>query len=234
MISQNTTALDVFRSRDLRMPKARIAVLNLDGPLTAFFNKKNVQVEEFNTSTSKTTPVFVAGTSMKKDRNGKDLTGLFDFMRKGGTVIYIEGAQDAFEEENAIFPFTAKVHPAQGLWTCIPHLVHQHPVFEGLPVNAMMRNTYENIWPNRTLRNLEGADQQQIETLVASIGFDWFSREHKMHYTGPGKSWWGSDMAIIPYGDGRCFVSQLRLINNLDKDPVADKILGNIIRYFIK
>ena len=80
----------------------------------------------------------------------------------------------------------AKVHPARGLWTCIPHLVSDHPVFEGLPVNCVMRNVYENIWPMDTLRDLTGTDDMEFKTLVASIGFDWFSEGHKMQYSGPG------------------------------------------------
>jgi hypothetical protein len=52
-----------------------------------------------------------------------------------------------------------------------------------------------------------------------------------MHYSGPGDAWWGSDVAIIPYGKGKIIMSQLRLLENLTKDPVADKILANIIRY---
>ena len=52
-----------------------------------------------------------------------------------------------------------------------------------------------------------------------------------MHYSGPGASWWGSDMAILSYGKGRCIISQLRLKENLGKDPVADKLLYNLIHF---
>jgi hypothetical protein len=114
---------------------------------------------------------------------------------------------------------------AQGLWTCIPHLVHDHPIFHGLPVNTMMRELYENVWARQTLRDLDG------ETIVASIGFDWFSDDHKLHYSGPGESWWGADLAMLPWGQGRCLLSQLRIIENLDKDPVADKLLYNLMKW---
>jgi beta-galactosidase len=123
------------------------------------------------------------------------------------------------------------VHPARGLWTCIPHLVSNHPIFEGLPVNGMMRNVYENVWPTHTLRNLTCTGDTPFETVVASIGFDWFSDGHKMQYSGPGDAWWGSDLAIATLGKGRCIVSQLRLIQNLGHDPVADKILFNLIQW---
>ncbi len=41
-------------------------------------------------------------------------------------------------------------------------------------------------------------------------------------------------MAVVPLSKGRCLVSQLRLLENLGKDPVADKILFNLIRFTTK
>jgi len=89
----------------------------------------------------------------------------------------------------------------------------------------MMRDIYQNVWAKTTLIDLGG------ETLVGSIGFVWFSREHKRGYLGPGASWWGADLALVPYGRGSCLVSQLRIVENLGKDPVADKLLYNIIQF---
>ena len=63
-----------------------------------------------------------------------------------------------------------------------------------------------------------------------SVGFDWFSHGHKVHYSGPGNAWWGWDVVVASLGKGRFVVSQLRLKNNLGSDPVADRILFNLIR----
>ncbi len=177
-------------------------------------------------------PVFVTGTNNKISPDDKQFTDLKRFVEKGGSAIYIEGAKKTIEEKSTVFPFTAKVHPGRGLWTCIPHLVHKHKIFSGLPSNTMMRNIYENVWATSTLRNING--EGNPETIVGTVAFDWFSKGHKMHYSGPGESWWGSDIAVIPTGKGKCVVSQLRLINNLGKDPVADKILFNMIDFFAK
>jgi hypothetical protein len=66
---------------------------------------------------------------------------------------------------------------------------------------------------------------------VASIGFDWFSHEHKQHYSGPGESWWGADVAIVPQGSGRIIVSQLRIVPHLGRDPVADRLFYNLVEF---
>jgi hypothetical protein len=116
---------------------------------------------------------------------------------------------------------------AIGLWLCIPHLVNDHPFFEGLPVNCMMGPVYENVWAQHTLLDVGG------EPVAGAIGFD-FSPDFelsKRHYYGPGDTWWGSDIAIVPVGNGRCILSQLRLVENLGRDPVADKILFNMIKW---
>ena len=42
-----------------------------------------------------------------------------------------------------------------------------------------MRDICENVWARRTLRDLDA------EPIVASIGFKWFSEDHKLHYSGP-------------------------------------------------
>ena len=94
-----------------------------------------------------------------------------------------------------------------------------------------MRAAYENVWADRTLRNLKGVGRTKVNTIVGAIGFDWFSREHKMHYSGPGDPWWGTDVAEFSLGKGHCIVSQLRLIENLGGDPVADRIMKNLISY---
>lgn len=231
VLSENSCVFDVFAKASLQIPKSKIAVLDLTGSLMGFLEKSGIDALEFDQSTSVSTPVFIAGAQPKNKAQKARFSALLKFMKKGGTAVYLEGAAASFQrgESNQVktpaFPFDAEVHAAQGLWTCIPHLVSDHPIFEGLPVNTMMGDLYENVWATRTLRNIKG------EAIVASIGYDWFSFDHKLHYSGPGESWWGSDLALVPYGKGRGVISQLRIAKNLGKDPVADKLLYNLIRF---
>jgi len=233
-ITENSYAFDVFKNRDLKVPKTTVALFDLDNPLLAFLKEKGVKVIKFNSSTAVSIPVFVTNTSPETDSDKKRFSDLFEFVHKGGTAIYIEGASATIEADNPAFPFTAKVQLARGLWTCIPHLVRRHSIFKGLPSGAMMRDEYENVWAKTTLRDLKVEGMEVPKPIVGSVAFDWFSKEHKMHYSGPGASWWGSDLLIVPYGQGRCLVSQLSLVQNLGKDPVADKILANMIQFVTK
>jgi len=231
VLSENAHAFDVFSEGDLQTPKAQVAVLDLTGALVRFFKKTDIDFIKFDDATPLSTPVFVTSTQTKTRAQKGRFSSLLAFVKRGGTVVYAAGTKKTSQRgasnqvRTATFPFDAEVEAAQGLWTCIPHLVHDHPIFKGLPVNTMMRDVYQNVWARQTLKGLGG------QALVASIGFDWFSHEHKLHYSGPGESWWGTDLAVVPFGQGRCLVSQLRIVENLGKDPVADKILYNLIEF---
>ena len=233
-LNENFTAFDVFNKKELQVPETMISVLDVSKTLSSFLKTSGIKTTNFSKSMDASIPVFVTATVPTSNSDKKRFSDLITFVQKGGTVVYIEGTKEDSDGSNPLFPFSANAHPAVGLWTCIPHMVHKHPIFNGLPSNGMMRNIYENVWPMTTLRDLNGKGNAKIETLVGTVAFDWFSKEHKMNYSGPGASWWGSDMAIVPFGKGRYLISQLRLVENLGKDPVADKILINMINFLTK
>ena len=54
----------------------------------------------------------------------------------------------------------------------------------------------------------------------------------KRNYIGSGDVWSGSDLSIVNHNDGKMLLSTLKLYENIGDDPVADKILFNIINYF--
>ncbi len=234
VINENKMEFDVFNENILTPPNTKIALLDVNKTLSPFLKKSGIKIAAFSKSTDITVPVFVTKALPKSNSDKRRFVAVQAFAQNGGTVVYIEGTEEDSDGNDPLFPFSTNAHPAVGLWTCIPHLVHDHPIFEGLPTNGMMRNVYENVWPRTTLRDLKGKDGKKIETIVGTVAFDWFSVDHKMNYSGPGASWWGSDMAIIPSGKGRYLISQLRLVENLGKDPVADKILFNMIDFLSK
>lgn len=230
IVTKNSIEFDVFSDNDLIAPKQKIAVIGSHDKFEKFINNTEMEVVKFNPYIDYKIPVFVVNNSAEVN-NKKINADIIDFTKKGGTVVYIEGFQKRTNEKIEKSPFKLMVHPAVGLWTGISHLIHEHPIFNGLPSNGMMRNTYENVWPELTLRDLEINGSQNIEPIVASIGFDWFSEGHKMHYSGPGASWWGTDLGVCKLGKGKIIISQFRLLSNLGNDPVADKLFYNLIEF---
>jgi hypothetical protein len=231
-ITDNEYSFDVFTEQWLAVPGKRIAVLDPSNSLKPFLKQTGIAFVEFDARTDHSLPVFVSRTEAKTPAQ-KDLFGrLKGFIKAGGTAVYLQGGGlkapwAKAREASTLLHVRVRMKAAIGLWLCIPHLVNDHPFFEGLPVNCMMGPVYENVWAKHTLLDVG------VEPVAGAIGFD-FSPDFelsKRHYYGPGDTWWGSDVAIVPIGDGRCILSQLRLVENLGRDPVADKILFNLINW---
>ena len=233
-LTHNRYTFDVFPQKNVRLQKREIALFNKNTALSDYFRTQQVPVSSFNTTTPTSVPVVV--TDYDSADKPLPFSTLLSFVKKGGTALYLQHQYKLgkIETDHPAFPFTATVHPARGLWTCMPHLIHDHPIFNGLPSGGPMRNLFENVWPTLTLRDIDLEGSTTPKPIVGTIAFDWFSREHKLQYSGPGSSWWGSELIILPYGKGQLIVSQLRLLENLGKDPVADQILKNMLTFITK
>jgi len=232
LIVENAYDFDVFSAAQLAAPETRIAVLDPSNSLKPFLRHVGIAFVPFDARTDRSLPVFVSRTEANTPAERKRFGELAAFIRAGGTGVYLQGGGPGLPwgkpaKASSLLPVNARLKRAMGHWTCIPRLVNDHPVFDGLPANSMMGPIYENIWPQSTLFDVGG------ETIVGAIGYDWFPDFDlsKRHYYGPGDVWWGADMAVVPLGSGHCIVSQLRLLENLGKDPVADKILYNLIEF---
>jgi hypothetical protein len=231
-LTKNEHQFDVFGADQLVSPKARIAVLDLDNSLKPFLRERGIDFVESSKDTDHAIPVFVSRTVAKAPEQAKRHGELRQFIKSGGTAVYLGGGGPrvtwgAGSPASELLPFAAHSKPSIGLWNCISHVVKNHPVFAGLPTNCTMGAVYENVWPVITLKDFPG------EVIAGSIGFDWFPDydKSKRHYYGPGDTWWGADVGIAKVGKGLCVASQLRLVDNLGKDPVADRILFNMIRW---
>ena len=91
-----------------------------------------------------------------------------------------------------------------------------------------MSGVYENIAPTISLRNFRG------NNIVQTIAFDRIPDGNimKRNYIGSGEVWSGADLSIVDYGKGKMLLSTLKLIENLNYDPVSEILLLNIIDYF--
>jgi len=231
-IADNRFAFNVFPPSLLPVPNRPVVVVDFRNRLVPFLRKVGVPFTQFDPETDHKIPVLVAQTKAANARQRRVFEQLVTFARVGGTVVYLEGGRDRAPwgrggPSSPLLPVRGRMRQSIGLWTCIPHIVRDHPIFNGLPVNCMMGPVYENVWADRTLSEIEG------EVVVGTVAFDWFPDYdlRKRHYYGPGDTWWGADLAVVPVGSGRCIISHLRLLENLGRDPVADKILFNLINW---
>jgi hypothetical protein len=230
IIAESELSFDVFQEHELVAPSGGIAVLDTQQKLIPFLSAKGIAFSVFDASTPVTIPLFVVDTRVDKETRDR----LTRFIEDGGTAVYTGayGVENNVERKSSAHvqpvPVKGKVIFSKGLWNCVSHLVRDHPIFEGLPVDGHMRDIYQNVWAKNSVQGLGG------EAIAVGIGYQVYSKQHKLQYAGPGPSWWGADLAIVPYGEGRCIVSQFRIVEHLGKDPVADRLLFNLIQFTLK
>ena len=237
IITKNSQYFDVFSQKQLATPKTSLAIVDIDNSLSKFFNAKGIVYEEFSTNTSKDKLVIV-GKANKKEKNYKEkIAEVLDFVKSGGKAIFLEvdgkrvkGFGRELREISTNNPLEMEVlpkWPTLGGWAAKSHITTKHPILKGLPTEQIMHGVYENVHPHTSLSKLEG------DYIVGLIGYDHFPNNDVMirHYNGPGEVWWAADVLQKKVGEGKAVYSTLRILSFLGKDPVAEKILYNMINY---
>lgn len=234
VVAKNSVDIDVFSNQQLTAPRARIAVLDINNSLRPFLREVGIDFTEFGVNTPKTIPVFVSKPMAGNPQAQTRFANLERFVQQGGTAVYLEtvlrwsgnplgGGKLPTPD---VLPIRPTIQAAKGLWVGVAHVVTDHPVFEGLPSKCMMGQAYENVWSAQTLKGIDG------ELIVGSVSHGWFQgQKEKQDYLGPSPAWYGMDMGVVPLGQGRYVLSSLRVLEYLGTDPVADKILFNMINW---
>ena len=112
-----------------------------------------------------------------------------------------------------------------GAFLGVYHYVKLHPVFDKLPARCLMRQVYRNIVPARTF--IEPTDEDIcgcLDTNPIAAG----------NYMTGETAWWGNNILVRRFGAGRLVFTHLRVLENLGRDPVADRLLVNLVRHFAR
>jgi hypothetical protein len=234
VVAKNQFGFDVFDDEDLRASAAKVAVLDPQNDLKPFLEERGVPFVVFGSDTPQTLPVFVATDKAGSPQLKAQFKALEDFVKQGGTAVYLKALVrsanpywSAQLPSDIVLPIRKNKKHALGLWVGVSHIVTDHPVFEGLPVNCMMGQEYENVWSPYVLKDMGG------ELIVGSVSYGFYAKPNtdKQCYKGPEPAFYGMDMGVVPQGKGRYVLNTLRLLENLGSDPVADRILLNLIAW---
>jgi beta-galactosidase len=236
---ENTFQTLVMDASDLPAPADAFVLYDPENTLKPFATARGLQFKDYDPD-KPNGPVFVCPSDAKTPGELAVFRSLMQYAENGGTVVLLNPPSDQFKmiwdreswtmikqseqvntllQEN-ILPFTPVRRKAQGNWIGLFHPVKQHPIFDGLSTGAMMGQDYKNVYAKEILLGIEG------EGVSFTISFDWIH-----YYIGLTDVWVGKDVVISPQGKGHVILSTLRLLENLGKDPVADRILYNMISY---
>ncbi len=226
--------------KDLEPPTVPFTVLDPRKEITPFLEGRGIQFREF--TGKENSPVIVAGATPQDAATFRRFVVLMDYVERGGVAVFLKApgvpvakplpatTPPAKTPDNpllrtGLFPFQTSLRPARGNWIPVNHAVRPHPIFEGLPMKDFMGQTYMNTCATETILGITDPP------IVGSLTYDWRPFGLNRNYTGPGEAWWGSDLVSVPYGKGRMLLSTLHVAEHLGKDPVADKLLYNILRW---
>jgi hypothetical protein len=245
VVAENRFSFDVFGKQELAAPAAKVAVLDPENLLKPFLESKEIAYMEFDGDTPVDLPVLIVANAAYTDELKAQFAALEAWVKQGGTAVYLKallrpgdaawpdkkvGADAGYWSvkvlpEEVLPVHTKKMH-GLGLWIGVSHIVTDHPVFDGLQVNTMMAEQYENVWSPHSLQNVDG------ELIVGAVTYGFHASDWtKQGYLGPEPAMYGMDMGVVKYGEGRYVLNTLRLIKHLGADPVADRILLNLIEW---
>jgi len=254
IVTENAYEFRVIPRADISAPRADIAICDPSGVLPVALAVRSIPSAQFDSDTSKKTLVLANAKALHMDDSGEDGAALVDFVRSGGTVVYLDlplGKQtDAWVGTHHLkavwLPFQLCMWPTRGLWNPFAHVISEHAISRGLPADKTMDQDYVNVFPHTSIVNV--ADDDPTVTFlemdmwswlgsdasrapVGTLGLDWrpspFTDERD--YRGPGPVVYGVDLIDLPCDAGHVVLSTLRLMDNLGRDPVADMLLTNII-----
>ena len=146
---------------------------------------------------------------------------------KGGAIAVFFGPPDDWNDLAEMLDPAIVATPKDAVGGFLPvcHYAKLHPLFDKLPSRGVMRQPYANVAPGKTF--LEMGDEDicgAFDATPVAAG----------NYMVGETAWWGNDILIQRFGAGRIVFTHLRILENLGKDPVADRLFVNLLHHFSK
>lgn len=254
LLTSNSHSFDVFTQKDLQAPRGKVAVLEGDLRLTNYLKSKGIECFPFSKETDLSVPVIVGKGKNKDGDFQKQVEEVKAFTERGGYAIFlwVQGPNLTWGAPNPDpkpkdagdgwrwnvprvlqdldldkLPLSANMYSTNGNYISRNHMVTDHPIFHGLPVNTLMTGVFENVCPTVSICRPAGG-----QYLAGVITYDQNKNMdiNKRHYNGIGDVLWAADVLLVEKGKGQMLYSTLKIMENLGKDPVADKLLHNMLR----
>lgn len=238
VIGSNKETFSVFNAASLATSSEKVLILEENNDLSNYFTSKGIKFEEF-TGKNKKGHLLIVGKLGTDDAFKAKVTAAKKYASKGGVVFFTEVKGDKVNErkprvlsdelqstEN--FPYGVTLIPANGLWHNAAPIVTDHPVFAGLPTQQFMGLEYQAIATRTAMVMPKG------KNIVGVVTHDRFPNQDKMlrNYIGVGKVYFNSHFLETEVEKGKIIYTTLNIRNSLKSDPVAQKVMNNIITHY--
>ena len=236
---ENASSFYVLDQAKSTPPAQAVAVIDTDGALGAYLQGRDMDCQPFTRSTPLGHPTLVNlnGWDGEPLAAGADLAR---WVQAGGRALFLnappaarlkddgQGRMGGGLEANVLLPFAVSYFNAKGLWVPCSHVVREHPVYDGLPSSCLMGQEYRNVVARLSMAT------PSTDWISGTVTYGWFAGlKRKQNYAGVSAAMHGADLAQLPWGDGRYILCMHRIVENLDRDPVADRLFSNLLRWIV-
>jgi hypothetical protein len=147
----------------------------------------------------------------------QEMAEMLAAVREGAAALWLEPPEDIRELAEHLGESLPEWLPADPAGASADYYAAPlHPVFEGLPTRGLLGAPYRNVLPDRAYRDSGGARVFGCYRYPGEGG------------DGPH---WRSGMATLRHGTGEIVLSPLRIFRNLEHDPLAGRLLANLVRH---
>ncbi|MBN2582775.1 MAG: hypothetical protein JXL80_06870 [Planctomycetes bacterium] len=212
----NSLRFTVVEQPPLENPLVRL--LGGDPRLLKALNRIGAVQDRFtNSSASKNVPFILVGHRIQDGGPSYEhIKQVSRQVRLGGVAILIEPANPIFYDD--LLPKVIRnICPMRSIG-----YVFEHPIVEGLPSNCIVEYEYGRLL--RGIRNCpEDVRKAGGRTIMGGIGAHMWTK--------PDEYIWNGLIDEVPVGRGKVLLVQMTLLDHVDKDPVARRLLRNLIAY---
>ncbi len=217
-----------YVSAPVAASKSEVTVLGLSRETEHWLTTHGVTCRPF-AAHPQVREVILVGDLSKTDAGLDQWKALLQRIARGSTVVFL--SPYAFKRgDNAVgwLPLETKgCGYSFGDWVYHKEcLAKPHPVFEGLPCKGVMDwEYYDQVITHFVFDGQDTPDDVAAVWFATGYNDGMLSEKFRTGYAA------GLLFAGYRFGHGRFFINTLRILENLDINPAADRMLMNIIRY---
>ena len=221
-----------------RLPEVPAALFVDSGPLAGHLRAGGAVPAGFSPDTPGDVPVLVDLSAVEREPAAR-FGRLAEWVASGGCAVllgpppasWLEPVDYLGQEMSRLpagraLPVDMILFPAIGSWVPCAHVVTDHPCFAGLPSGGLMEQEYQNVLPEWCIVS------PKSNWIGGNITCGWYrGQKHKQSFQGVTAAFHGAELTEFAHGRGRYVVCQYQIPSHLGSDPVADRLLANLLRW---
>ena len=237
VVVENNSSFYVLERESSALPRRDAALIDLDGALGAYLAGSDLSTTPFSAETPRSWRVLVNLNGWGGEEQ-PIFADLERWVSAGGTAVFLgappEGAlktryrMQKLLSKDILLPFGITYFSGKGLWTPCSHVVREHPVYDGLPSSCLMGQEYRDVVSRWSIVAPE------TDWISGNVTYDWYAGlKHKQNYIGVTAAFHGADLTQISHGEGSYILCTHRIVENLGKDPVAERLFSNLVGWVL-